>query len=133
MTTPARKPASRVRAVPTPAPASVGAVSAPRKRSRAASIARSAKGAGPVETAPASFRSVVIENVTPALDGGRYPVKREIRETFLVEADMFKEGHDILGGRILHRAPDEESWHSTPLRFHDNDRWRGSFELTEIG
>jgi starch synthase (maltosyl-transferring) len=133
MTTPARKPASRVRAVPTAAPASAGAVTAPRKTSRAASIARSAKGSGPVETAPASCRSVVIENVTPELDGGRYPVKREVGETFVVEADMFKEGHDIIGGRIIYRAPSDQAWHSTPLAFHDNDRWRGSFELTEIG
>src|SRR3954447_11665296 len=120
MTTPARKPASRVRAVPTAAPASAGAVTAPRKTSRAASIARSAKGSGPVETAPASCRSVVIENVTPELDGGRYPVKREVGETFVVEADMFKEGHDIIGGRIIYRAPSDQAWHSTPLAFHDN-------------
>src|SRR5215212_9980167 len=101
MTTPARKPASRVRAVPaTAAPASAGAATAPRKTSRAASTARSTKGA-----APASFRSVVIESVTPELDGGRYPVKREVGETFVVEADLFKEGHDSIAGRVLYRAP----------------------------
>ena len=106
MTTPARKPASRVRAVPaTAAPASAGAATAPRKTSRAASTARSTKGAVPAASAPASFRSVVIESVTPELDGGRYPVKREVGETFVVEADMFREGHDIIAGRIVYRGP----------------------------
>jgi starch synthase (maltosyl-transferring) len=82
---------------------------------------------------PASFRSVVIENVTPELDGGRYPVKREVGDTFVVEADLFKEGHDILAGRVLYRTPGGTTWHEAPLTFFDNDRWRGSFDLSELG
>src|SRR3712207_9145984 len=110
MTTPARKPASRVRAVPSAAPVSAGAATAPRKTSKAASTVRSTKGAVPAASAPAAFRSVVIESVTPELDGGRYPVKREVGETFVVEADMFKEGHDIIAGRIIYRAPGDDTW-----------------------
>jgi starch synthase (maltosyl-transferring) len=82
---------------------------------------------------PPSFRQVVIENVTPELDGGRYAVKREVGETFVVEADMFKEGHDLIAGRVIYRAPGGSTWRATPLTFYDNDRWRGSFELTEVG
>jgi len=43
-----------------------------------------------------SFRSVVIESVTPELDGGRYPVKREVGDAFVVAAALFKEAHDII-------------------------------------
>jgi len=82
---------------------------------------------------PTAFRSVIIENVTPELDGGRYPVKREVDQTFVVEADLFKEGHDILAARVCYRGPGDATWHTAPLKFWDNDRWRGSFELTEIG
>jgi starch synthase (maltosyl-transferring) len=87
----------------------------------------------PVDSIPASYRTVVIENVSPELDGGRYPVKREVGATLIVEADLFKEGHDILAGRICYRAPGDESWRTAPLAFHDNDRWRGSFDLTDLG
>ena len=87
----------------------------------------------PGSTFPATFRSVVIESVTPELDGGRYPVKREVGDTLVVEADLFKEGHDLFAGRVLYRGPNDTVWHETPLAFWDNDRWRGSFVLTEIG
>ena len=87
----------------------------------------------PGDSTPTGFRSVVIENVTPELDGGRYPVKREVGQTFVVEADLFKEGHDVIAARIVYGGPGDTTWHETPLTFWDNDRWRGSFELTEVG
>src|SRR5437868_2393495 len=41
-------------------------------------------------------RRVVIENVTPQIiDGGRYPIKRVVGESVLVEADIFVDGHDL--------------------------------------
>jgi starch synthase (maltosyl-transferring) len=39
---------------------------------------------------------VIIENVYPELDCGRYSVKREVGDRFEVWADIFKEGHDAL-------------------------------------
>src|SRR4051812_27504447 len=112
MTTPARKPASRARAIPstsaptsgTSADAPASSEVAPRRTSKAASSARSSNGAVPGTSAPASFRTVIIENVSPELDGGRYPVKREVGAAFVVEADLFKEGHDAIAGRVLYRA-----------------------------
>jgi len=38
----------------------------------------------------------VIEAIAPSVDGGRYPVKREVGAVFEVSADIFKEGHDVL-------------------------------------
>ena len=40
--------------------------------------------------------TAVIENIRPLVDGGRYPVKRVVGERLVVEADVFKEGHDVL-------------------------------------
>ena len=45
---------------------------------------------------PARLGTVIIENVQPQVDGGRYPVKRAAGETVRVTADVFKEGHDEL-------------------------------------
>ncbi|MGE5731776.1 MAG: maltotransferase domain-containing protein, partial [Gemmatimonas sp.] len=39
---------------------------------------------------------IVIECVTPELDGGRHPVKRVVGDTVWVGADIIKEGHDQL-------------------------------------
>ena len=44
---------------------------------------------------------VVIENVAPAVDGGRFPIKRVVGETVVVEADCFADGHDTLASRLL--------------------------------
>src|SRR5262249_2909341 len=74
-------------------------------------------------------RTVVIENVAPTVDGGRYPVKREVGTTVEVSADIFKEGHDVLVAFVRYRRARERAWRESPMRFVDNDRWAGSFPL----
>ena len=75
--------------------------------------------------------SVLIEDVRPQIDCGRYPVKREVGDTLTVSADIFKDGHDALGAVVRYRRWDEDDWHETEMAFVDNDRWAGSFPLTE--
>jgi starch synthase (maltosyl-transferring) len=72
---------------------------------------------------------VVVERVTPELDGGRFPVKRIVGDVLTVEADIFADGHDKLGAAVRYRALHEREWHEVRMRFVDNDRWAGSFPL----
>lgn len=72
-----------------------------------------------------AFPSVVIENLQPLIDGGRYPIKRVIGEDLVVEADVFKDGHDVVAATLRWRVLGEEQWHDTAMTFLDNDRWRG--------
>src|SRR5439155_5863016 len=76
------------------------------------------------------FRTVIIENVQPELDSGRYPIKREVGDELVVEADIFKEGHDLIMASLLYRRSDEQDWARAPMELVDNDRWRGSFCLS---
>src|SRR6059036_4369698 len=69
--------------------------------------------------------SVVIENVQPLLDGGRYPIKRIVGEDLVVEADIFKDGHDVVAAVLKWRVLGKPAWRETPMIFVDNDRWRG--------
>ena len=71
------------------------------------------------------FPSVVIENLRPLVDGGRYPVKRLAGEDLVVEADIFRDGHDIVAAALRWRVAGENRWHETPMVHVDNDRWRG--------
>src|SRR6185312_10402088 len=41
-------------------------------------------------------RRVVIENVSPEIDAGRFPIKRAIGESVVVEAAIFADGHDAI-------------------------------------
>jgi starch synthase (maltosyl-transferring) len=76
-------------------------------------------------------RTVVIENVSPTVDGGRYPLKREVGAVLEVSADIFKEGHDVLVAFLRYRRLDESAWHDVPMRHVDNDRWAGTFTLAQ--
>ncbi len=72
-----------------------------------------------------AFPSVVIENVQPLLDGGRYPIKHIVGEDLVVEADIFKDGHDVVAAVLKWRVLSKPAWRETPMIFVDNDRWRG--------
>ncbi|MBX6324425.1 MAG: alpha-1,4-glucan--maltose-1-phosphate maltosyltransferase [Chthoniobacterales bacterium] len=72
-----------------------------------------------------AFPSVVIENVQPLIDCGRYPVKRVVGEDLVVEADIFKDGHDAVAAVLKWRVVGKRLWRETPMTFVENDRWRG--------
>src|SRR6266700_3942421 len=72
-----------------------------------------------------AFPSVVIENLQPLIEGGRYPIKRIVGEDLAVEADIFKDGHDVVAAVLKWRVLGKREWRETPMTFVDNDRWRG--------
>jgi starch synthase (maltosyl-transferring) len=74
-----------------------------------------------------------IENVAPELDCGRFAVKRTVGERVAVAADVFRDGHDVLGACVRYRGPDKRRWSSAPLAALGNDRFAGSFVVTECG
>jgi starch synthase (maltosyl-transferring) len=101
-------------------------------RTRRATPQRKTAGArGDLPPAAELKRTVVIENVSPTVDGGRYPLKREVGAVLEVNADIFKEGHDVLVAFLLYRRLDERAWHEVPMRHVDNDRWAGAFTLAQ--
>jgi starch synthase (maltosyl-transferring) len=73
---------------------------------------------------------VVVESIYPEIDGGRYPVKRIVGDLFEVWADIFRDGHDVIGAALLYRTTDESRWQRAPMAHRDNDRWFGTFQLT---
>ncbi|CAN5563859.1 alpha-1,4-glucan--maltose-1-phosphate maltosyltransferase [soil metagenome] len=78
-------------------------------------------------------RRAVIEGVSPEIDCGRYPIKRVVGESVAVEADIFTDGHDALSAMLLYRTSNEKQYHSVAMEPLINDRWRGTFEIEEIG
>src|SRR5688572_861461 len=77
---------------------------------------------------------VVVEGVTPQIDGGRYAIKRCEGDTVRVEADIFKDGHDFIAARVLFRGPGEETFRTARLTYEFNeDRWHGEFPVTKVG
>ncbi|MCL4519950.1 MAG: alpha-1,4-glucan--maltose-1-phosphate maltosyltransferase, partial [Thaumarchaeota archaeon] len=64
----------------------------------------------------------------------RYPIKRIIGDTLIVQADILKPGHDEVSAVLKYRLRGNPEWNHAPLQYSfDNDRWSGSFFLDSIG
>ena len=75
---------------------------------------------------------VVIENVLPQIDCGKFAVKRVVGDTVVVEADVFRDGHDAIAATLLYRET-SATWRRTPMLYLDNNRWTASFEILRAG
>ncbi len=95
-------------------------------------MAKSTEPKPPFVDAP-NQRRVVIENVTPEVASGRFPVKRAVGDRLVVECDAYVDGHDAISAVLLWRHETEESWHETPFEPVVNDRWRSGFVVRELG
>ncbi|MEO8078810.1 MAG: alpha-1,4-glucan--maltose-1-phosphate maltosyltransferase, partial [Acidobacteriota bacterium] len=79
------------------------------------------------------LRRVVVENVHPQVDGGRFPIKRVAGETLTVSADIHADGHDLLAAVVLYRRTGATEWREVPMTPIGNDRWQGTFPVEAIG
>jgi starch synthase (maltosyl-transferring) len=79
------------------------------------------------------FKTVVIENLWPQIEGGLYPVKRIPGEQVTVYADIFKEGHDVVLAVVKWRAFGAKKWQESPMIHLSEDRWSGSFPAGPVG
>jgi starch synthase (maltosyl-transferring) len=80
-----------------------------------------------------SWNRIVIEGVTPEIDGGRFPIKRIIGDKVVIEADIFANSYDALSVVLLYRKESCPLWTEVPMELLVNDRWRGSFVVSELG
>ena len=76
---------------------------------------------------------VAIERVSPQIDCGRFPIKRVVGETVVVEADVFADGHDHITCQVLYSREGDKEWQSSPMTALGNDRWRGAFSVPKAG
>lgn len=82
----------------------------------------------------AGRQRVVIENVEPEVDCGRFPIKRIAGDALEVKANIFADGHDELRCLLLLKKTGEPRWLTqSPMEFLGNDRWRGRVVLPDIG
>lgn len=78
-------------------------------------------------------KRVVIENLQPEIDGGRFPIKRIVGEKVVVTADIFADGHDTVWTNVLCKRPGDNKWKEVPMKLRENDRWEAVFVVEETG
>ena len=76
---------------------------------------------------------VVIRGVEPEIECGRFPAKRVVDDTFVIEADVFADGHDAIACVIRYRHEDDQAWIEIPMEPLGNDRWQASFRVDRLG
>src|SRR5215216_6305799 len=87
----------------------------------------------PLPTAEDGRNRVVVENVCPIVDCGRFPIKRVVGDIISVTADVFTDGHDAIAVKLFYRAGAESNWQKTAMEPLVNDRWQGKFAVEHIG
>src|ERR1017187_3772366 len=78
-------------------------------------------------------KRVIIEGISPVVDGGRFPAKRTVGDLVHVEADIFTDGHDAIAASLLAHRVGSESWTEIPMQALVNDRWTAAFRVGEVG
>ena len=80
---------------------------------------------------------IVIQYPAPAVDDGRYAAKRCVGDTVTVEADIFRDGHDLLRAVVRYKHAQDDEYQESELRRIDAHlggvRWSGSFAVDREG
>jgi starch synthase (maltosyl-transferring) len=84
-----------------------------------------------VETAKQLTR-IVIEHVSPAVEGGLFPAKTSVGDTVPFEVDVFTDGHDLPAARVMVRHEDADR-REAPMVPLGNDHWRADTAIVEQG
>jgi starch synthase (maltosyl-transferring) len=82
---------------------------------------------------PNGRNRVVIEEITPQVDGGRHPVCRVVGDEVTVTAAIFADGHDHVQAQLLCQRSGERKWRSHAMKALGNDLWSASFTVDKQG
>ncbi len=83
---------------------------------------------------PKNGRSrVLLSEISPLIDHGRYPVKRLVQEPLVVKACLVADGHDVIQGALAYRLKGQKKWNYTPLKAIGNDRYQAQFTPKKAG
>src|SRR5262249_8899591 len=77
---------------------------------------------------------IIIANIQPQIDCGRFPINRIAGDTVTVTADIFRDGHDLLTAVLKHRPWGEPAWTEVPLKCINPglDLWTGQFRAERV-
>lgn len=76
---------------------------------------------------------MVIEDVRPTVDGGRFAVKRVVGDRLNVQATVFSHGHDRVGAVLRYRGPQRATWYELAMTPGYEDRWTAHFDVDRLG
>jgi len=76
---------------------------------------------------------VVIEEIQPQIEAGRYPAKRVLGDIVEISAAIFADGHDHVAARLLYRHKSQHKPIAIPFTAVNNDIWAAKFPVDQLG
>lgn len=76
---------------------------------------------------------VLIEDVKPLVEGGRFYIKRVQDEPVIVSADIFADSHDYIRATVRFKHESEKDWSEVEMDKYLNDLWQATFKPVKIG
>ena len=89
--------------------------------------------AGEAAASGAAWNRVAIEQLSPRIDGGRFPIKRIAGDPVAVEAAIVADGHELVSAVVLHRRAEDAAWTEVPMEPLGDDRFGAGFQVTAPG
>ena len=68
-------------------------------------------------------KRVVVTNVLPTVEQGKYPAKAILNDAFTIGADVFTDGHDEVDASVFLKHAKHRLTLELPMTFVSNDRW----------
>lgn len=78
-------------------------------------------------------RRVVIDHISPQLNGGEFFIKRIVNEIVNVDAHVLVDGHDVIAASVLYKHEKERTWKEVRMQDIGNDEWQASFVVEKQG
>ena len=66
-------------------------------------------------------KRVVIDYVSPQINGGEFFIKRIINEVVNVDAHVLVDGHDVIAASVLFKHESSKSWKEVRMNLINND------------
>lgn len=83
--------------------------------------------------APGERRRVLVFDIQPSVDAGRYAAKRVEGDVVEVSCDLVADGHDFVAGAVIFSVSGSQAPREVPLLARGNDRYAASIVADTIG
>ncbi|WP_204345909.1 alpha-1,4-glucan--maltose-1-phosphate maltosyltransferase [Psychroserpens algicola] len=76
---------------------------------------------------------VVIDAVSPQINGGEFFIKRVVNEIVNVDAHVLVDGHDVIAASVLYKHESQRKWNEVRMQHIENDEWKATFSVEKQG
>jgi starch synthase (maltosyl-transferring) len=78
-------------------------------------------------------KRVIIDYVSPQINGGEFFIKRVVNEIVNVDAHVLVDGHDVIAASVLYKHEKAKTWNEVRMLLIENDEWNASFSVDKQG